>query len=393
MRVVGGRAALLAAVLAVALPAAGVASLEPQAIQDRYRALLGQLAAGEESAALEALLRLEWDAVAGDRLPEAVGEDPGRAVGPIHPGEVERLWRAKLAVVRDLLGAGDPGLLVPITRLHERAYLAHRRVGSPQLATHSRLMAAELAQFYGQRAADAAGRATAARLLASLAGHLQGNMILSGAADLFAAALDLEGGNAAALLGLGTVHEKAGQYRQAVRYLERLAASAPDFPEGRLRLAINQGRLGERAAAERLLAALVREPATEPWVGVLARQELARLRYERGDLAAAISVLEGGLRTAPESSALAVFLAFLYERSNQPRKAAEALPAPPDLVFAGDGTAPRSHYNHWPFELVERERRELDAEAPARLATLARALGGSLFSTPDGVSLDPGRGR
>jgi tetratricopeptide (TPR) repeat protein len=194
------------------------------------------------------------------------------------------------------------------------------------------------------------------------------------AAELFQQAVQLDGRNATALLGLATIYEKNSQYETTVKTLRSLLLAEPEHGEGRLRLAVNLRRLGSRdadAEARRLLEDLASKDTS--WVGPLAVQELARLLRDAGNLDEAEKALRAGRSRFPDDSRLAIQLAALLDRKGAGKEAAALV----DKVLsepAGQGTSGRFLYNTVRQELFAPGRTFLTETSRSRFPVLGQAL-------------------
>ena len=320
-----------------------------------YRGVLGRLATGDAESSLLELVELE------SRTSAETGS------------KLEPLWKAKLSVVRDLLKAG-PELLVPVSQLHEEAYLAYVKRGSPTLAQHSRAMTVELAEIYAERVVGTRGAKMASAVMTSLAGYLHAAFMDPNAAALYQRAVEIDPRNAAALLGLAGIYERHGDYDRALPVLRRLVEVVPEDREGRLRLAVHLVRVGQVEDAETLLRGLVEEPSLSPrWVDSLAFQELARILVDRDEIEEAVVVAESAIRALPSDPTLPILLAYVTDRAGRPSSKAAlsaALREPDRAVVA----SPRYRYSQMPRTALAELRALLHAESAAQLATLAQAL-------------------
>ena len=139
---------------AVATRPAGAERSEAVELADlpaRYRAILDMFSSGEQDRAVGELVTLE----------SLLVEEPGGV-------SIKALWRSKLRVIRELLGAGN-GILIPIALFHEQAYLEYLRREQSALATHSRIMAVELIEVYAADSEQNPDLALASNILTSLA--------------------------------------------------------------------------------------------------------------------------------------------------------------------------------------------------------------------------------
>lgn len=322
-----------------------------------YRQILDGWARGDSARSLEGLLELETLSV-----PEAKRRD------------LEQMWKAKLSVVRDLLKAG-PEVLVPVTQLHQSAYLAYLGRGNHALAAHSRSLTLELAELYAERVEGAAeGEWLAGAIMTSLGGHLQESFMYSMAIDMYERALEIDPGNVAALLGQVGILERHGRYDQTLSRLRALVEAAPYEPEGQLRLAVQLARHGEADDAEahfdRLISGEV--PAPE-WMRSLAYQESCRILVDRGELDAASVLMGRGVVELPGDPTLPILLAYVTDRAGQPTRRAELSEAL-QLSTASGELSPRYLYSRMPRRALDALRAELEASTAERLPRLAAAL-------------------
>ena len=352
---------------------------KPEPVRAAYRQALRPLAAGDATAARQAVAELEAPLVRG-------------------PSGSEDLADVELSVARDLVAAG-PHSLIPVILLHESLYREAQARRDPLLSTHARELTHRLVALYAERSGDAAGRKMAARLLLGLA------------ADFVAAAppgllnrflqqvLAFDETNTTVLLCLAVQAERTGRYPEAVDHLEKLLRADPGHGEARLRLAVNLRRLGKTRDADRLLAGLTQAPADaapEPWVLALACHELARAQIAAGQLKEAEQVLLDSLKRLPGDEKLLLQLAQLYDLRSDPTSARRTLarlkPAPASGA-ANASEAARHRYNQFPFDLLDKARKELEESMPEHLPALAAALGSGGSDGPDGSDgLDGSKG-
>jgi tetratricopeptide (TPR) repeat protein len=343
MRHVAAFTLLLAGVL---VGPAHAAIREQAKVEGAYRKVLAAWAGGDEEGALAQLLRLDETAVAGSRAGA-------------------RLERAKLAVGRAVARRHPSALLAAVT-LEQRAYVdyASRR---PALAGEARRTAAALVQAHA--ALDRSAAALDAALLTSLAGELATRAQQGAAADLYGRALAISPGQPAALLGLAAIHELHGRYALAADLLAPLVAKHPHAREARLRLALNELRLGRRDNAERELRRLAGEGVD--WVRSLAAQELARLLLARGDVAGAGAVLDAAAAVLPCDPSLPVQAALVAERAG----AARALDLSTQGACGEAAESARARYTHPPTSELLPLREHLAAAEPGWRRALGDALG------------------
>lgn len=320
-----------------------------------YRSALESFASGLEQDALAELIELE------SRSATEAGSD------------LQPLWKAKLSVIRDLLGAG-PDLLVPVTQLHERAYVEYLSRGDHSLAAHSRTLTMELAEIYAGRVKDEHGERMASAVMTSLAGYMQAAFVDSTASNLYRRAASIDPNNVAARLGLAGILERHGDYDEAIPVLREAIRIDPNSAESRLRLAIHLVRVDEIEEAELLLRGLVDSPAAAPrWVRSLAFQELTLLLIDSSELEQAAALVESAQRELPGDPTLPILLAFAADRVGH-RSSKLALSAALGQAGSVDTASPRYRYSQMPRQELEEVRASLRGETAAQLPTLAAAL-------------------
>jgi thioredoxin-like negative regulator of GroEL len=298
------------------------------------------------------------------------------------PARLEKLWKAKLHVLRELID--DPEVLVPAIALHHDAYLAYRAEGKSELARHSRVMAAGLAEAYADKSSGPEAKALAARALASLGGYQQEDGSIGSASEHFVEALRLDPTCEAALLGQAAMFEKLGQYDKARDFLERLVAKDKTNPQARLRLALNLLRTKDTARAQQILDGLIQDagtPATA-WVTTLAYEEKARRLVDNGAAKDAADLLRRGSERFPENTEMLVARSYLLERAGDARGALDLAQRAASLAkSAGAHDAPRWLYNRWPREALEAARKSFRDSMTPRLERLSAALHGETVIT------------
>lgn len=327
-----------------------------------YRSVLTVLSAGRRDDALEALYAFETGAM----------EERG-------PREVERLFEAEVEVVRSL-GRRDIEALVPVLVLHHDAYPYYVRQGEPFLAGHASRMAASLADLYAREGGSEGSRILGARALASLGIYAQQSGVKLQGLGLMLHALEYDPGNEAALLGIATVHERSGNSHRAAERLKELLDGNPRHREGRLRMAVNLGRLGSPEQARRLLEELVAEPSGD-WVAAVAIQELARLHRAGGRSGLAEEVLWEGLERFPDDGHLRMQLAFVLDQRRRPQRAMSVVQKLATPGAGGDELAvgqptPRRLYGMGPQEAYRAVIAGLEESASSRTPRLAQLLEG-----------------
>ncbi|MEM8963002.1 MAG: tetratricopeptide repeat protein, partial [Acidobacteriota bacterium] len=326
-------------------------------IGERYRILLAAM--GETTSRRELL-----DSLAAFEM-SVVGDDP--------ESRVRKLARAEVEIAAQM-AARDPESLVPLIMLHHDLALEHKKARRAHLLHHSVRVVQELAARYAETGATRGSQKVAARALASLGGYLQQSGPSLSVA-LFDRALGFDRHHESALLGLAAYFEKrGGPYEQAIRLLETLIEEHPDSREGRLRLAINQVRVGDGDEAEPHFRRLLAGQAD--WVTVLAAQEMARYLADDERLDAAIEVLESTVERAPDVQKLYIQLAHLQDRNRDTWKASQTLEQAAKI--AGGGTPPRGRYNQLPLRALTIDRQELAAGAESRRALVAQLAQGGV---------------
>lgn len=308
---------------------------------------------------------------------EMVGSDP--------ENRAARLGRSELATARTLV-QGSPDALWPLLGAHHDLFFRHRKSHRPYLELQSRLLVKGLAELAAENGDDAV-RLAAAQALASIGSTLLYEGRAAGF-ELLEKSLALDPGNEPAHLAQAAYYEKfGGPYERAVEWLDQLVLRRPDSREGRLRLAINLLRLAGPAAsswphaeedARHHFERLIADPHDD-WISSLAAQELAR--FQRGQPAAAASLLEDALARRPEDAEIQIQLTYLYDRLGRADKSkalAEKLAAAGAEPSSASGPSPRGRYNQWSSETLVAGRRELHDGAASRLGALrSPAAGGS----------------
>ncbi len=326
-----------------------------QQLLDGYRGVLELVAADQSEDALTALFDFETGAMEGRE-----------------PKEVQRLFDAEVEVVK-WVGVKDLEALVPMLALHHDAYRMYADRGQPLLAGHSSRLAASLADLYARQGGSEGSRVLGARALASLGIYSQLVGVKLQGLGLMLHALDFDPQNAAALLGIATVHERSGNYHRAAERLLELLKVEPDSREGRLRMAVNLGRLGSEQDARRLFGKLIAEDKDD-WESVVAYEQLAIMEREAGRMEQAESVLRQGLERSPSSECLRTQLAFVLDAQKNPNQSLAVIRALAD--GAGQrGPSPRRRYGMGPQETYDRVLVALHENAATRVARLARLLG------------------
>lgn len=328
-----------------------------------YQSVLTLLSTGRREDALEALYAYETAAMEGRQ-----------------PLEIERLFQAEVEVVR-VLGRRDVESLVPVLVLHHDAYPMYIERGRPFLAGHASRLAASLADLYAREGGTEGSRMVGARALASLGIFAQKSGVKLQGMGLMLHALEFDPQNAAALLGIATVHERSGNYHRAAERLFELLKAHPQHREGRLRMAVNLNRLGETRQAQGLLEELAAEPIRD-WVGAVAHQELADLHRGAGRLDRAARVLEAGLELFPEDGRLRTQLAFVLDNQREPKRSLAVIQELAGLEGSVDRPSPRRLYGIGPQEAYREAVVGLEQSASARMPRLARLVNAGVGDNP-----------
>lgn len=353
--------AITAALAILLLPpptgAEGHKSFKKKSFQKSYRQVLVRYAAGDFAGAAGALVAQESAAL----------DQHGVKV-------LNRMHKAEVGVLKDLIARGRFDVLIPVILLHEESYVSYLDQGNAPLARHSRTLAADLVQVYSVQVKGEEGRFVASGLMASLAGYFQDAYLDSAAAELFALALEVDSHNLAALQGLAGIYERHGQYEQTVFYLEQLTRIDPLDREGRLRLAVNLRRVGREREAGEKLRQLVRGPEND-WILSLAYQELARILTDNGDHISAKMLLEESVQRLPSDPSIPIQLAYLSERDDEVEEDTDLLGSLRRCAAEGM-ESPRYLYSQTPAGALADLRRVLSRERNERLSLLAAALEG-----------------
>lgn len=351
------RSALLFLCLALAtLPASSAfAAVQPAEIQSQYRQVLGLLAGGDEKQALTALGEFETG---------MLSEYPGVF-------EIERFWRIKLGVIRELVDSAGPEVMIPVIVFHHDAYLMYRDLQERYLAPHSRRMASELAELYASRSERPEDRLFAGWVLTSFGGYLQDVRSVKSSAEYFRRGLVLSPSNETALLAKAAAHEKHGEYLNAMRDLAEAVRINPDNHHARLRLALCQLRGGERFNVEDNVKKVLKGDSTG-WIRSIAYQELGKYYLEEERLEKAEQLLRKGLEELPNDQGVALVLATLLERDLRVSEAFEVL----NLILprGPDEPSPRLIYDSFPREGLADAREVLHEMMVTRLDILSSGL-------------------
>lgn len=283
-------------------PSQASSTFKREEFQARYRQILQTYASGKLEDALEALVDLE-----------------SAALGGYGAAGAERVWQAEAGILQDILNT-TPDAILPILLFHEQAFIAYNERGLSESSAYSLLMTVNIVDAYVEKVNSDEGRLASALLLTDLSYH---SSQFAANRSLLLKALDLAPSHEAPLLGLAKFFETRGEYEEARTYLQRLVEAHDENGEAKLRLAINLDRSGQRSEAKELFQQLLKSAAPS-WVRSLTYQELARILTEDGELEPAASLLEQGGQELPSDFNLRVYLAYLTDRVDQPRKSSLA---------------------------------------------------------------------
>ena len=363
VRISLGAIALAVAMQSPSTAAAPAESIRLRDFETEYKQVLDLFSNGDEKAAIDRLVDVEMELLYGK---EEVS--------------IKALWKAKLQVVRDLLGAGHD-ILIPVALFHEQAYLAYLEKKQSALATHSRIMAMELVEVYAADSSQQPDLVLASNVFTSLAGHLQKYYRDTDATALYYQAIRLDPENVTALLGVAAIHERHGDYRLAIQQLERLIAIDPNCHEGRLRLGVNLARAARLDESAAVLDPLLSAAAPD-WVASVAFEEAAKVEVDRGDLQRAFDLLSDGVARFPNDTTLPIQLAYVADRAGMPTSQPDLAAALREGSTPAGSRSPRYVYSQAPYGDLETLRLELRHQTVDLLATLADALG---FATAVGA--------
>jgi Flp pilus assembly protein TadD len=331
-------------------------------VREAYRKALAHLAGGDREAGRAAVLELETSVLGGER-----------------PASSADLQDVELAVAKEL-SRGDAEALIPILTLHQVLYRDAVRKQVFLVSTHERELVLRLAGLYAERNGAPDGRKKAARFVTALASEMIWNAPPTLRARLFRQILAFDESDGTALLCLAVDAERQGRYAEASGFLEHLLRVQPGSAEARLRLAVNQARLGKTQEARKLLREVSTRNVAEPWQVAVAGQELARLLLADGDLDGAEAAIREALQRLPDDDKLALELALVRDLRKDPRGARDAVAKlgarnARGAPAGGGGGAARHRYNQMPLEQLDQAWAELQQAALDRLAVLAAALG------------------
>jgi len=186
-------------------------------------------------------------------------------------------------------------------------------------------------------------------------------------------ALKSESGYAPALLAMGELHERVGDYAGARDAYARLVRSQPQSAEARLRLGVQLIRLGqEKQGIEQLQRAA--ESKGPDWVRTVAWEQWASTLLAEDGAGPAEAVLEKAREAFPESEQLKMQMAALLDRRGRGGEASHLIES---LSEPTGARSPRNLYTDWPKEALDGARRQFRDGATERLPTLRQALQGA----------------
>lgn len=311
------------------------------AVADRYRELVKLVPGQARTVNVARLLELEA------QILESNAEDA-----------MTILQNAEMRVAGEL-GGWDAEALVPLIQLHYESYLAYRQRRIFALLTHSRILIDRLVAFYVEKGKSEGSRRTAALILSGLGLEAEEGNLAASSRRLYQSALALDPKCRRALLGLATAEERQSRREEALDLFRRLVESHPDFPEGLLRLGVNE-RYAKRDPRAHLAKAQSLPGA--PWVRRLAFEEQARL-----DLAAAgpaADQLAGAPALTGELSTVAL-LAHLEDRRGRYARS---------LELARSAPLSKTESARRRYDLVSKEERQGALEEIAAAAGIRRPL-------------------
>ena len=317
-----------------------------------YRALLERLAsAGDLASAARDLAALEAP---------VVEEDSTRT---------RLLFAAEFRAVRSL-AKRDARCLIPLIALHAETYGLHYGAGRFALATHSRRLAAAIAESAAELMTAPEERALIAVSITGLADMVETRRASIAAQRLLERALSLDETQEAARLLLAVSYERKGRYLDARRQLEALVSANSAHHEARVRLAILLRRIGQREEAEHLLGALIAEQPSA-WLLSLAYQTLAQLLIRDGRFSEAAVQLEQARGRLPEDQVLHLLRAYTLDRSGERQAVRELLAGLPPAEAA---VTPRYRYSDEAAVALGLLHETLRQSVTVRLPVLALAL-------------------
>jgi len=280
-------------------------------------------------------------------------------------GREEETLQGQQVQLAQRLARQDAEALVPLLHLHGQLYPAYLRAERYDAAQHASALVRHLARLYSESSRSPERQRISAAALASLGGYRQEVGAELEARSAYLAALELDATQTAALVGAACVHESFGDYSTAADLLRRAVRAEPHLAEARLRLAINERRLGADRRALASLRKLAGGDDVPTWVSILAYQELAVALIADSRFGEAEGVLAAGMDRHPANQRLAIQRAAVLDHLRRPAEARRVLDGiEPDH---GDESSPRFRYAGVPAgPLAEARRLLADAAAERR---------------------------
>jgi len=268
------------------------------------------------------------------------------------------------------LAAEDPEALVPIAGLFSKAHARLLAVEATRAALIVQRTLEELLESYVDLSTSPDARRVASRLLTHVAIDIRDLLQAFDAIETLELALEHDPDNVAALQALAALAEKDGDLVEATRRLEQLLLVDPESVTARLRLGVVERKLGNVETAFAELRRVI-DQHREPWLAIVAYQEIAKGRLALNETEQAIQVLEEALERFPDQERLRLQLAFLRgERFASPSSLLAGLTSQP---WRAEVT-PRALYNNWPDDEVIAVRTQVAADIEARFDNLRKAL-------------------
>lgn len=325
------------------------------ALVQEYLAVLDELTEGRLEAALKALVEMET-----------------RAVAAAGASDLNRLENAQASTLAAILQQSRTALL-PIAQLHLRCAAEHYDARRALLANHGERLIRGIAESLGSAPLE---HSAAARIFGVLALQDLRRGAWLAAKQQFQTALEHDPHHLGSLLGLGTLQARGTYFDEAEELFTRILETNPKHDEARLRRASNRIRSGHSEDAISELESL--RSSSEPWIAVLAVQELARAII-RSDPAAgpthehALQLLGEELERWPGHPVLTLQKAQILDslgRIEDSSRLLRRLDQPAPETFENE----RFLYNRWPSLELEKDLDQLQSQAHTHIPDLARIL-------------------
>ncbi len=288
-----------------------------------------------------------------------------RSAAQTKDGNVPLRWR----ITARRWSAHQPEALIPIAGLFARVH-AQLLLLDPDSAQSIQTAVNGFLRLYLARSTSPHAPATASRVLTHMALNVRDDLSAFAAVEVLDRALQLDPKNRVALHILAALAEKDGDYDRAGELLDRLLALDPGNAPAHLRRAVVTLHRGETELAIARLGQVLTQDV-EPWMAMVAYQELARALLRAGQTALAEQTLEQGLARFPEQQQFVVLLAFL--RRDRFAAAHGLLAGLTTQAWPGLAN-PRVRYDAWPDDEVNPLRQQLANEVKERLPALAEVL-------------------